>query len=141
MVAYTGVVVCMMMQDIEFAYGGLPSPTSESAYVKGLRDEIVRDILNDTTPTLFDDFDSAFLVDDWDDKREKAMLESGEPPSPWWAPEPHSPKEKEDTVTQGENEDDQEHDNLEDLPPPDNLHDDAVPDDILSVDVEAVCSE
>ncbi|KAE9349868.1 hypothetical protein PF008_g6711 [Phytophthora fragariae] len=133
--------------DIEFAYGGLPSPTSDSAYVKGLRDEIVKDILNDKTPTLFDDFDFVDVIDAWDDGREKAMLESGEPPSPWWAsvdPQKESESNGADTI-----EEEHEEDDLSELPPPDNLpddtpknfDDDGLLEDLLSVDVEAACEE
>ncbi|KAJ8561711.1 hypothetical protein ON010_g7970 [Phytophthora cinnamomi] len=134
--------------DVEFAYGGLPSPTSDSAYMKGLRDEIVRDILNDKTPTLFDEFDPAQVVDAWDDGHEKAMLESGEPPSPWWASvDPQKEKESQDVNTTEELE--HEEDDLSVLPPPDNLpgdtrdnfDDDGLLEDLLSVDVEAACSE
>ncbi|KAL4136680.1 hypothetical protein PRIC2_000209 [Phytophthora ramorum] len=129
--------------DIEFAYGGLSSPNTDSAHWASLRDEFVRDIINDTTPTLFDDFDPTDVVAGWDDEREKAMLKSGEPPSPWWS----SADQKEDT--EEEKEEEHVHDDLDDLPPPDNLPDDEVADfdddgllgDLLSVDVEAACTE
>ncbi|POM63143.1 hypothetical protein PHPALM_27601, partial [Phytophthora palmivora] len=129
--------------DIEFAYGGLPSPKAESAYVKGLRDEILRDISNDETPTLFDDFDLTNSVDEWDYSHEKALLESGEPPSPWWALS--DPKHEDDSVGLEEEEEDQIQDNINDLPPPDNIPEDAVVNldddglltDLLNVDVEA----
>ncbi|KAG3033564.1 hypothetical protein PC120_g1856 [Phytophthora cactorum] len=136
--------------DIEFAYGGLSSPKqTESAYIKGLGDEVWQDLLNDETPTLFDDFDPTRAVDDWDDSREKAMLESGEPPSLWWAsPDLQQTKKGLDTK-ESEKEEEQVEDDLMNLPPPDNLPEDAVTDlnndglleDLLSVEVEAVCSE
>lgn len=131
-------MICTIRQDIEFAYGGLPSPEADSAYLKGLRDEILQDIINDKTPTLFDDFDPAGVVDDW--SSDKAMLESGEPPSPWWS------KASEETDLQEEQELDPV---LDDVPPPDVLPDDTLDNfdadellgDLLSVDVEAACSE
>ncbi|ETK96466.1 hypothetical protein F441_00860 [Phytophthora nicotianae CJ01A1] len=136
--------------DIEFAYGGLSSPKADSAYMKDLGDEIWRDILNDETPTLFDDFDLTRAVDAWDDSREKAMLESGEPPSLWWAsPDLQTKKETGDSDTKQSEKEEEQDDDLNDLPPPDNLREDSVADldndglleDLLSVDVEAVCSE
>ncbi|KAG6976507.1 hypothetical protein JG688_00001301 [Phytophthora aleatoria] len=136
--------------DIEFAYGGLSSPKqTESAYIKGLGDEVWQDLLNDETPTLFDDFDPTRAVDDWDDSREKAMLESGEPPSLWWASPDLQQTKKDLDTKESEKEEEQVEDDLMNLPPPDNLPEDAVTDlnndglleDLLSVDVEAVCSE
>ncbi|CAH0476480.1 unnamed protein product [Peronospora belbahrii] len=125
--------------DVEFAYGGLSSPKSDSAYLKGLHDEIVQDILNDETPTLFDDFDPAHGIDTW--CNEKAMLESGKPPSPWWSTE----LEKTDLQEKVE----EQYPVLDDMPPPDDFSNDSLGDldadqlleDILSVDVEAVCTE
>lgn len=114
--------------------------------MKGLRDEIVRDILNDKTPTLFDEFDSADTFNPWNDERERAMLESGEPPSPWWASvDPQKENESDGIEAKGQED---EGDDLSDLPPPDNLPDDApenfdddgLLEDLLSVDVEAACS-
>ncbi|OWZ12303.1 hypothetical protein PHMEG_00014566, partial [Phytophthora megakarya] len=135
--------------DIEFAYGGLPSPTSESAYVKGLRDEILQDIFNDTTPTLFDDFDPANIAGSWDYSREKAMLESGEPISSWWASPNAEATDKEYSDLQDDSDENQVQDDLSDMPPPDNLpegavvnfDDDGLLEDLLNVDVEAVCAE
>ncbi|CAH0487369.1 unnamed protein product [Peronospora farinosa] len=125
--------------NIESAYGGLSSPTSDSTYLKDLHDEIIQDILNDETPTLFDDFSAAPAVDDWSD--EKAMLESGKPPSSWWS------KELEKTDFQEKVE--EEYSVFDDVPPPDDLSSgslgsletDGLLEDILSVDVEAVCTE
>ncbi|CAI5731869.1 unnamed protein product [Peronospora destructor] len=125
--------------DIEFAYGGLSSPTSDSAFVQGLHDEIIQDILNDKTPTLFDEYHSAHAVDDWSD--EKAMLESGKFPSSWWS------KELEKTDLQEEVEED--YLVFDDVPPPDDLSNeflgsvesDGLLEDVLSVNVEAVCTE
>ncbi|KAF1775323.1 hypothetical protein GQ600_13229 [Phytophthora cactorum] len=139
-----------LLQDIEFAYGGLSSPKqTESAYIKGLGDEVWQDLLNDETPTLFDDFDPTRAIDDWDDSREKAMLESGEPPSLWWASPDLQQTKKDLDTKESEKEEEQVEDDLMNLPPPDNLPEDAVTDlnndglleDLLSVDVEAVCSE
>ncbi|GMF10781.1 unnamed protein product [Phytophthora lilii] len=117
-----------------------------SAYLKGLHDEIVRDILNDKTPTFLDEYDPARVINAWDDEQEKKMLESGEPPSPWWSPDPLPTKESEEHDTSDEK---TEEDDLNELPPPDNLPDDTpdnfdeagLLDDILSVDVEAACTE
>ncbi|RLN64162.1 hypothetical protein BBJ29_000372 [Phytophthora kernoviae] len=135
--------------DIEFAYGGLSSSKTDPAYLAGLHDELVRDLVNDKIPTLFDDFDPADSFTGWDDDREIAMLESGEPPSPWWSlSDLKSTKGlKEDIVKEEKQE--QEENFGDDVPPPDELpddpsndfNDDGLLDDLLSVDVEAACTE
>ncbi|CAI5732718.1 unnamed protein product [Hyaloperonospora brassicae] len=122
--------------EIEVAYGGVSPFKSGLAYSKDVHDEIIRDIINDKTPTLFDDFDAAPDIDDWSDER--AMLESGEPSSSWWS------KEQEDDELQGEI--DEQYPALDDVPPPDDFSD-VSPDafdadkqlleDLLSADVEA----
>ena len=127
------------LQEVEVAYGGLSSLKSELAYSKDVHDEIIRDIINDKTPTLFDDFDAAPDIDDWSDER--AMLESGEPPSPWWS------KEQENDELQEEIE--EQYSALDDVPPPDDFSD-VSPDafdadkqlleDLLGADVEACTS-
>lgn len=104
-----------------------------------MHDEIIQDILNDETPTLFDEFSSAHAVDAWSD--EKAMLESGKPPSSWWS------KELEKTDLQEEAE--EEYSVFDDVPLPDDLssgsldspESDELLEDILSVNVEAVCTD
>ncbi|CEG49334.1 uncharacterized protein PHALS_07103 [Plasmopara halstedii] len=126
--------------DIELAYGGLTSPKSKSVYMKELRDEFLHDIIHDQTPTLFDDFDPTRIFDDWNVSHEPAFQ--------LWTP-PNTPtKEKTEVlpVTKSQLIIDPEADNLSDLPPPDNLPEDAVDcdillEDILSVDIEAGCSE
>ncbi|KAG7401180.1 hypothetical protein PHYBOEH_002364 [Phytophthora boehmeriae] len=134
--------------DIEVAYGGLPSSKPDSAYLAGLREELVKDLMDDKTPTLFDDFDPAGSFS-WDGEKEKAMLESGEPPSPWWSlPDLKSTKGlKGDAVSEEIQEQEQE-DDFGDVLPPDEFPDDPsddfndrLLDDLLSVDVEAACTE
>uniref|UniRef100_A0AAV1TCI5 Uncharacterized protein n=1 Tax=Peronospora matthiolae TaxID=2874970 RepID=A0AAV1TCI5_9STRA len=122
--------------EIELAYGGLSPLKSELAYSQDVHDEIVRDIINDTTPSLGDAFDAAPDIDDWSDER--AMLQSGEPPSPWWS------QEFEKDGLQEEKE--EQYPALDDVPPPDDFSgsspdafdaDKELLEDLLSVDVEA----
>ncbi|KAG7379941.1 hypothetical protein PHYPSEUDO_007999 [Phytophthora pseudosyringae] len=137
--------------DIELAYGGLSPPKEKAAFAKGLSDDEIQNLLSVKTPTLFDDFEPTLGIDGWDDSREKAMLESGEPPSLWWAsPDLQVKKETDDLAffKEEEKEPDQVEDDLSELPPPDNLpdgaadlDDDGLLEELLSVDVEAVCSE
>lgn len=123
-------VISAKLQDVELAYGGLSSPKSDS-YLKGLHEEIIQDILNDET--------SAHVVDDWCD--EKAMLENGEPPSSWWS--------KESEKTELHEEVEGQYLVLDDVPPPNDFSNDSIGsldadellEDLLSVDVEAVCTE
>ena len=124
------------LQEIELAYGGLSPLKSELAYSQDVHDEIVRDIINDKTPTLGDAFDAAPDIDDWSDER--AMLQSGELPSPWWS------KEFEKDGLQEEEE--EQYPALDDVPPPDDFSgsspdifgaDKELLEDLLSVDVEA----
>ncbi|RLN98329.1 hypothetical protein BBJ28_00005130 [Nothophytophthora sp. Chile5] len=131
--------------DIEVAYGGLPSPQSDAASLLRLRDEMEKELVNDKTPTLFDDFDPARAYGDWDDELEKKLLESGAPPSPWWSPSPpHSEKgvdkaDAKEEVDLGE----------ENIPLPDDLPDDALDDlddndlldELVCVDVDAAFKE
>ncbi|KAK1941662.1 hypothetical protein P3T76_006726 [Phytophthora citrophthora] len=130
--------------DIEYAYGGLSPPT---AYAEEMSREI-EDLLNDKTPTLFDSFESTRDADNWDDSIEKAMLESGEPPSSWWASPEQTKTETEgaDNATTNEKKESEVEDDLSELPPPDNLpdtdfDDDGLLDDILNVDFETACGE
>ncbi|KAL3668322.1 hypothetical protein V7S43_006414 [Phytophthora oleae] len=131
--------------DIEHAYGGLLSPKPKATYAEEVSREI-EDLLNDKTPTLFDNFEPT--RDDWDDSLEKAMLESGEPPSSWWASLELQTKKEADAGTNAEEENTVE-DDLSELPPPDNLPDSFPADfddgglleDILTVDFEAACGE
>ncbi|RLN96416.1 hypothetical protein BBJ28_00002959 [Nothophytophthora sp. Chile5] len=133
------------VHDIEVAYGGLSSPQSDAASLLRLRDEMEKELVNDKTPTLFDDFDPARAYGDWDDEPEKKLLESGAPPSPWWSPSPpHSEKGvgKADAKEEVDLEE-------EDIPLPDDLPDDALDDlddndlldDLVSVDVDAAFKE
>ncbi|KAI9905740.1 hypothetical protein PsorP6_013705 [Peronosclerospora sorghi] len=116
--------------NIESAYGGLSSPTSDTAYLKGLHDEIIQDIINDKTPTLYDEFISARAVNDKSD--ENAILASVESPTSWLP----------DTTDLQEKLEEQD----DDVPPPDISEEtldysdaDELLKDILSVDIETVC--
>ncbi|GLE05989.1 hypothetical protein PINS_up015200 [Pythium insidiosum] len=74
------------VDDIEFAFGGLPDAADSGDVIARIQKEIIAELMADKTPTVLDHMPSPRSREDlW--AKERNMLESGQTPSPWWSEE------------------------------------------------------
>lgn len=135
------------LQEIEHAYGGLPSPNPDASYLVSLREEMINDIVNNKTRSLIDDYEPSEPFGVWDNEEEHRLLDSGAAPSAWWS---QSTAEFANDTSADPLWNDAVNDGLpalDEVPAPDNFSESPVDeydnddflDELLSVDVDAAC--